>query len=186
MADELISEEWRPVEGHPGYEVSSLGRVKSLDRNIRGSRNPNMPRRMRGKILTPILKDPGYYTVALPNHIPGKDSRTHRIHVLVCTAFHGPRPTLNHEVAHNDGTRTNNAEDNLCWKTHAENEQDKLIHGTHNRGQRHPLNILTTDQIIEIRNLIGAVSQRRIAQLFGISQQHVSNIKNKKAWHWMD
>ena len=48
------------------------------------------------------------------------------LHVLVCTAFHGPRPTEEkdgkpYEVEHKDRNRSNNAADNLCWVTRREN-----------------------------------------------------------------
>jgi len=34
---------------------------------------------------------------------------------LVCEAFHGPRPSPEHEVRHRDGNITNNRASNLMW-----------------------------------------------------------------------
>ena len=39
------------------------------------------------------------------------------IHFLVCTAFHGPKPSENHQVAHADGCPSNVRSDNLRWAT---------------------------------------------------------------------
>lgn len=55
------------------------------------------------------------------------------MHRYVCMAFHGLPPTPKHEAAHVDGQSLNNVPGNLAWKTRAENEADKNIHGTANR-----------------------------------------------------
>ncbi|WP_208609489.1 HNH endonuclease signature motif containing protein [Streptomyces atriruber] len=54
-------------------------------------------------------------------------------HFLVCVAFHGPRPTASHQVAHGDGDPTNNRPCNLRWATPAENSAGAVRHGTAGR-----------------------------------------------------
>ena len=62
-------EEWKPVIGYEGlYEVSSLGRVRSLDRyykNRHGGRTP-----INGKILKLVLHRTGYLVVSLYKENP--------------------------------------------------------------------------------------------------------------------
>lgn len=52
-----------------------------------------------------------------------------RIHLIVCTLFHGPRPSLKHQVNHIDGNRDNNSADNLEWTTAAENMANAVRRG---------------------------------------------------------
>ena len=96
------TEIWKPVPGYEGrYEVSSLGRFKTLVRNSRGI-----------TILTPYLKD-GYLYICFSD----KKYRTHR---LVAAAF-TPNPDNKPDVNHIDGNKTNNTASNLEWVTPKEN-----------------------------------------------------------------
>lgn len=114
-----IVELWRPVPGWP-YEASSWGRVR---------------RTVTGRILRPY-RNPrfGYMSVKLSR--AGR-TKGFTIYQLVCLAFHGPKPTPRHEVAHWDGSKTNDRATNLRWATKKENEQDKLRHGTSRLGKRY-------------------------------------------------
>ena len=120
-------ERWKPVSGYEGiYEVSSHGRIRSLDRTVNYSNG--QIRRQKGKILsTPLMQQTGYPFVKLSNH--GKN-QVRTVHSLVAETFIGTRPEGT-EVCHNDGNRTNNHLDNLRYGTPSENELDKLRHGTH-------------------------------------------------------
>jgi NUMOD4 motif/HNH endonuclease len=132
MSDEL----WRPIPGYVGYyEASSLGRIRSLPRRAK-----NRNRIYGGAILTPSLMGNGYLGVRL-----SKDNvkRTHAVHELVCSAFHGEKQGRGHEseVRHKDGNPMNCRADNLCWGTHQENERDKgRVYLTH----KDDWNVLTT------------------------------------------
>jgi hypothetical protein len=76
-------EEWRPVAGYEGaYEVSNLGRVRSLDRVVMGQRGP---RRLTGKMLRP-----GAHNEYVTLNRNGR-GRTYPIHRLVEAAFGAPR-----------------------------------------------------------------------------------------------
>ena len=50
-----------------------------------------------------------------------------RVHIIVATAFHGPKPTEDHVVDHIDTNRRNNRPDNLRWVTRLENALDNPI-----------------------------------------------------------
>ena len=101
-------EQWRPVFGYEGrYEVSGCGRVRSLDYVVsRSGKRGNL--RVKGGLLSPWAGDNGYLQVNLAG-------RVERVHVIVARAFHGLAPSPLYEVAHRDGSRDNNASDNLRW-----------------------------------------------------------------------
>jgi hypothetical protein len=104
-------EQWRPVPGFEGkYEVSDLGRVKSL-------------RWTPPRILRPGPSNYGHLSVALGQR------NTRMIHQLVLLAFVGPRPP-GQEARHLDGDPANNRLDNLCWGTRGDNIRDAVRHGT--------------------------------------------------------
>jgi hypothetical protein len=118
-------EEWRPVVGYEGlYEVSSLGRVKSLSRVVRKG---DSHRSVTERILRPGLHQRGYQTVSLWHN--GKKSKRN-IHQLVLAAFRGVCPE-GQVACHNDGNPANNWLDNLRWDTQSNNLRDEVTHGTH-------------------------------------------------------
>ncbi len=113
-----ISEVWRPVLGWEGlYEVSDLGRVRSLPRV-----------RCTGKVLKAVLSPskPDYRVVNLC-HDGRKKMRP--VHQLVCEAFHGQRPAGAH-ARHLDGDSLNNLASNLAWGSPRDNVEDSIRHGT--------------------------------------------------------
>jgi hypothetical protein len=48
------------------------------------------------------------------------------VHQLVCLAFHGPKPSPEHEVAHQDDVKSVNTPDSLRWDTHKGNIADRV------------------------------------------------------------
>lgn len=105
----------------------------------------------------------------------------------VCAKVHGPPPTPDHEAAHScghgkDGCYTKR---HLAWKTHAENEADKLAHGTHNRGERSGNAKLTNAQAIIIKGLVGKQTDLAIARQFGVSTTTIREIRVGTRWRWL-
>ena len=135
-------EDWKPVVGYEGlYEVSSLGRVRRLDTMVEmppSRRHPDgWVRTVRGGVLRPgrfmRTSNTHYLSVALCRE--GRQ-RSFGVHILVCAAFHGPKPFPKAEVRHLDGDGTNNVTDNLCWGTRSENMQDIIRHGRNVNGNK--------------------------------------------------
>ena len=106
-------EEWKDIEGFEGcYQISTHGRVRSLDREIVTS---NGRRRFyKGDIKqTRIAGNTDYVFVIL---YKGKYQKTYTIHRLVGNAF---IPNLKNKptVDHKDGNKMNNHVSNLRWFT---------------------------------------------------------------------
>lgn len=130
-------EEWRPVAGYEGiYEVSSQGRVRSLDRVSDVPAKHGVHRRLKGKVLKQVQerRPGGYMTVSLfKNGIPTRL----RVHALVCEAFHGERPK-GMVTRHLNGDSTDNRPENLMWGSYEENGLDITRHGrNHNAAKTH-------------------------------------------------
>lgn len=118
-----MSEVWVPVSGYAGlYEVSSLGRVRSLDRVVE-IHGMNCKRLLRGRVLKPKYAPCGYLQVALSAE---NKQRYAYIHTLVCEAFIGPRPSKGHQVDHINADRTDNRLSNLRWVTVKENHSNPI------------------------------------------------------------
>lgn len=107
-----LAEEWRPIGGFEGlYEVSDLGRVRSLPRTVRNRYSTAL---RGGKVLSPCSDLGGYQFVMLSVPNPNKVF-CKKIHRLVATAFLGPAPPDRSVVNHKDFDRANNAASNLEW-----------------------------------------------------------------------
>lgn len=108
-------EEWRPVAEHNGYEVSNLGRVRSIDRLVKHPSSKSGLGRVRGRVLRLYRNRAhnAYLTVWL-----GAGAQRY-VHRLVAEAFIGPVAGM--DVDHKDNDRENNAAANLAIVTHAEN-----------------------------------------------------------------
>lgn len=133
-----MEEEWRPVVGFEGtYEVSSMGRVRSLERRV-----PNGVetfRVVRERVLAYVEDAYGYPRVNLSR---GNVQFNRKIHHLVAEAFINPRPPHagsgthpgirkdDTNVLHNDGDKTNNRASNLRYGSQKANIADAKAHGT--------------------------------------------------------
>ena len=105
-----MKEIWKAIKDYEGkYEVSNLGRVKSLERTSR------LNRKIKERILAPREHTGGYLRVQLSR----KDFYIHR---LVAETFI-PNPENKPMVNHKDGNKHNNCVDNLELVTHSENEK---------------------------------------------------------------
>lgn len=123
-----MSEVWKPVKGYEGsYEVSSLGRVRSIARMIRRNGGEYMTRE---RVMYSPLKN-GYPSVTFTN---GRKTRHEYVHRLVAEAF-VPNPRNLPCVNHKDERRTNNSSDNLEWCTREYN----LKYGTARKRQSETL-----------------------------------------------
>lgn len=115
-------EEWRDIQGYEGlYQVSNLGRVKSLDKTIVMADGRN--RHQKEKILKLQINKYGYYVITLWNNKVSKQVKVHR---LVAIAFI-PNPENLPQVNHIDEDKLNNKTGNLEWCTALENNHHSNI-----------------------------------------------------------
>lgn len=147
----LPTETWLPVAGWEGfYSVSNLGRVRSEERTIVHA--IGRTQFVRERILRAATKRSGHQSVCFCR---GAEQRRMHVHRLVALAFIGPAPSALHEVAHNDGDPRHNYMSNLRWATRSENHMDKVAHGTHNRGERHPRCTIPDEVVRQVRAATG-------------------------------
>ncbi len=114
------------------------------------------------------------------------------LHVLICTAFHGPKPK-GKQVRHLDGKSLNNRADNLTWGTKKEDAADQARHGTRPdfRGDRNPAALMTWVLVHKIRAAHRKLivnkkatngTYARLAELFGVSEAAVKRATSKRYW----
>jgi hypothetical protein len=177
MAEPIVIEAWRPInwiEGVEGYEVSNLGQVRSLDRIVDCGRAGMRP--VKGRILKQN-KTQGYWKTDL-----GKGN-TWLVHILVCTAFHGPKPSPEHEVAHWDGNKENNVWTNLRWTTPVGNKADHIRHGRHPRGETSHFAKISEEDVMEIRRSHrDGTASIELEKKYELSHSHIWQIVTGKAW----
>lgn len=104
------------------------------------------------------------------------------IHLLVITAFVGPRPK-NMVCCHNDGNARNNTVENLRWDTAKANTQDDYRNGIRHFGSRSPNAKLLESDITQMRELFAAgANVFSLAEQFGIDHTNVYLIAKGKTW----
>lgn len=114
---------WKQIVGFEGlYEISDLGRIKSLSRVIK--REGNVTANYKEKIIHGWITD-GYRRVTLSK---GNDEFIFKVHRLVATHFI-PNPFDKEFVNHKNGIKHDNRKDNLEWAT----ASDNIIHAYENK-----------------------------------------------------
>lgn len=171
-------EEWRPIKGYEGlYEVSSLGRVKSLNYG-----------RSKGVIkeLSLGATSSGYYQATLCRQ--GGKPRRFLVHRLVAKAFI-ENPLELPEVNHIDENPSNNCVDNLEWCTRSQN----INHGSRNTKAGASISKALSKPIEAVDPVSGEVVHRfsnsREAQRSGFNRGNISNccrgiLKTSQGFIW--
>jgi len=168
-----MEEIWKAVPDYEGlYEVSNFGSVRSLPRVV--CNKDGMPvGKSSGKILTLSIGLRGRRQVMLYKN---RKYQCFKVHALVMLAFVGPRPK-GMDICHNDGDASNNLITNLRYDTRAGNFADKLLHGTHQRGENAPFHKLTDSQIHEIKKLRSEGKKcRELGEVYGVHKVYISQI----------
>lgn len=176
-------ERWVWIPGFEWYQVSNLGRVRSVNRKM-FALDPwgrYRSRCFKGRVLKQNPLKNGYLTVNLcAFKQKPKPFYTHR---LVLSAFVGECPK-GFECCHGDGTRDNNNLKNLRYDSRRNNALDRHKHGTMQprRGEESPSAKLTWKKVKIIRELKGSVSSRKLARRFKISKTAILGVWNEKYW----
>ena len=169
-----MEEIWVDIEGYEGiYQVSNLGRVKSLERSVRNNINGG-ERIVKERILKLWSDKGGYLLITLcdKNRVKHKE----RVHRLVAKAFI-PNPDNLPQVNHKDECKTNNCVYNLEWCTNEYNQ----FYGT--KQERSKKNNNTNKQIVQLTlegELVKIWDSIREANRNGFNRSCISECCNNK------
>ncbi len=159
-----VLEKWADINGSNGYQVSTLGQVRS-----------------KRKILK-VIVNKGYHTSAI---YYGRKRKFVKIHRLVANAFISNPKSLQY-VNHKDGVKSNNNVSNLEWTDHYSNMRHAYINGLiNNSGIRCHFAKLNDEAVILIRQLLeDGLTPKSISHLIGggITLTTIYSIKNGHTW----
>ena len=165
-------EVWRAIPGYDRYEVSSFGRVRSVDHV------DSLGRSHSGRVLKQVTDGLGNYLyVSLTEK--GKPARRFSVHRLVASAF-VENPDGLSEINHKDEDKRNNAADNLEWCSHSYNNS---YNGKGNGERNSQSRLKECDaKYIKEHSEEGTTA---LAKRFGISLAETSAIIHGKRWAWL-
>lgn len=109
-----------------------------------------------------------------------KSSLAHR---YMCTLAHGEAASPSMQAAHLCGNGAKGCVNpkHLAWKSQKGNEEDKIVHGTAQRGERSASAKLTKENVMFIRDKNG-LKQRELAEMFGVSRGHIAGLQAGRFW----
>lgn len=177
-----MEEIWKNIKDFPSYQISNMGNVKRI---VSGQGA------VAGRILKPEILHDGYHRITLSDN--GKKDRK-RINRLVLEIFNPVNDMDNLESNHKDGNKNNNKLDNLEWMTNSENRkhayENNLIN---NFGENNGATNLTDNKVKIIKQILKSpiikqlkITQKEIAEIFGISETIISRIKLGKTWAYIE
>ena len=177
-----MEEVWRDIKQYEGlYQVSNLGRVKSLERIVT-SRNQHktFERTIKERILSPGIDSRGYHMVSLNQ---GGDSDSRLVHILVAEAF-VPNPQNKYSVNHEDGNKLNNNVNNLTRATRSEQQLHAYKFGLiSKKGSKNGRAKLSDGDVLSIVSLsTQGYSYKEISKKIKASKYQISNILTGKTW----
>jgi len=166
-------EEWKPIRGFTGYEVSNFGRVRSFQKRGSCKIIPEKPR-----VLAERLKSNGYVALCLMNKKTRKYLHVHR---LVMEAFVGKSPLT---VNHKDGNKLNNHLSNLEYATRKQNSIHARKAGLFKKTITGK-DFLTPDEVRAIRMFHHRSIAGIMAKIFDRGLANIWAIKNRRLYKWV-
>jgi hypothetical protein len=171
----VIPDGFVPVYGYENhYAISKNGEIIRI-KQCRGTKAGTV----RKNHLHPTR---GYLIVVL---CAENKCKTHDVHVLVAKTFIG-NYGKGMNVCHNNGIKTDCRLENLRIDTIKANNDDRILHGTSNRGIRNGHNKYSIEKILEIRKMFADGEKIiNLSKKFNIPYQYMRRIVNKKTWSWL-
>lgn len=169
---------FRVIPGLPRYAVNESG-TSVLSVCAIGHADLKSRPWTKSTRLSFVKSKGGYHNVNIQHD--GRN-RLVGVHALVLMAFVGPCHD-GMQCRHLDGNPTNNHVSNLAWGTRSENERDKILHGTDNRGEKNCGAKLTVADVLAIRaRAANGELQSVIAKDFCVKQPAICRIVLRKTW----
>lgn len=164
---------FKDVENYEGYyQISNLGRIKSLQRFAKN--HSGFKKVLKERYLNPIITKTGYYVVSFK-----KDGikKTFKVHRLIAIAFID-KVEGKEFINHKNGIKTDNRIENLEWCSIAENNIHSRQTGLTNQdGYNSSSSKLTEQQVIFIRS--SGLSLKQLAFMFKVGFTTVYKAKNR-------
>lgn len=112
--------------------------------------------------------------------------RLEYVHRLMCTLVHGEPATPSLQARHLCGNGHMGCFNprHLVWGTVRMNQMDRVVHGTSNRGTRHPANVLTEEQVLEIYST-DHPDARALGRRYGVHSRTILDILQGRTWTWL-
>lgn len=185
-----MNEIWKDINGYQGvYQVSNLGRVRSLDRMVEvfvddGKRTPfTYTQLKKGRILKLRKERCGYIKVDLSINSFDKSYLVHRLVALTFISNIHNKEQVNHK----NGIKTDNRVDNLEWCTRLENMRHAYVNGLNHNGKGEAArNVkLTQKQVDEIRQKYIPKCKglsEKLAQEYNVSKHTIKQIWQNIRW----
>lgn len=175
-----IEETWKDVVGYSGYyQVSNLGRVRSLDREF--TDKIGRRQKIKGKIKSPIAEKDGYRVFRAS--IGGKQKLL-KIHREVLKAFRPIDKMDKLLTNHINNVKHDNRLVNLEWVTERGNSRhyrNKTKKGRYNRGYK-----ISDKKIITlVRDFLSGMTKKDIAKKYKVSESVVSSIVTRKTHRYI-
>lgn len=183
-----MTEEWKPIPGFEGYDVSDQGRVRSWRKRRSRGRGGALWTLDRTTPYAMKLRHNryGYATVKL--FLPSGGYKMCVVHRLVALTFHGPAPKDKPLAIHYNGIRDDNRPENIRWGSPGDNNSDTVRHGTAPHGEFHHRSKLAETQVRQIRKryATGETTLAKLAGRFGVSLSQVSRIVKYQSWKHLE
>lgn len=184
-------EEWKFVKNYEGYyEVSTHGRVRSVDRKTNAAIKNNTQTTKKGKMLKLSLKRNGYLAFDASKENECKTKTVHRVIAETFIANTENKAVVNHK----NGIKTDNRVSNLEWVTNSENTQHAyelgLLKSTKNKEVKCIENNMifrSSYQAAEWLNLTRFKNSKQIAGMArNIRAVCVGKTKSAFGYRWID
>ena len=174
----MEKEVWKDVVGYEGYyQVSNLGRVKSVERLIEYK---DGRKRLYPSVFINDRDKEGFSRITtLKKDNKGK---TFSVHGLVMRAFIGDSPK-GFEICHIDGNYKNNSLNNLRYDTTSENRIDNYRYGGKSSKGK-----LSIDDVLNIREKYseGNITQKELSKKYCVNTSCIGKIIRKENFSWLN
>ena len=173
-----MNEIWKDIPNYEGYyQVSNLGRVKSLDRIITYSNGKEVY--TKGKIIKQSKDSHNRLRLILNKN--GK-KKNYFVHSLVALSFIGEKPD-NYIVAHCNGDNNDNRLSNLRYDTIKENSIDMYRHGG-----KVSIGKFSINDVMKIGYFYdsGNYTMSEIGEMYNVRHSTISKIIRKESFYWLD